>query len=269
MRARYVPGRYQSRAYGIRYFLGFASAGSAAKLDLARRYGADHLINHSEEAFAPRVKELSGGRGADVIYDPVGGDVFEQSLRCLNSGGRLLVIGFAVGAEALGLTLAVNRHVFSVNVPVGYYFNRFPNPYTGTAGDATFPKWVAIATYSTRFGGKPMEHHAASADEALEKVRSESPAVVLLDVWMPGRDGLEILPEVRRLAPTAVVVMISGHGTIETAIKATRLVELRFGSPASLTLSLNGRILDRLGEVGVAGGWAFTADGGVTPSNRK
>ena len=52
-------------------------------------------------------------------------------------------------------------------------------------------------------------------------------------------------------------------------IKATRLVELRFGSPASLTLSLNGRILDRLGEVGVAGGWAFTADGGVTPSNRK
>lgn len=52
-------------------------------------------------------------------------------------------------------------------------------------------------------------------------------------------------------------------------IKATRLVELRFGSPASLTLSLNGRILDRLGEVGVTGAWAFAPNGSVTPSNRK
>jgi hypothetical protein len=40
-----------------------------------------------------------------------------------------------------------------MNIPVGYYFNRMPNPYTGAAGDATFPKVVAIATYSFRFGG--------------------------------------------------------------------------------------------------------------------
>lgn len=51
--------------------------------------------------------------------------------------------------------------------------------------------------------------------------------------------------------------------------KAAQLVELRFGSPASLTVSINGRILDRLGEVGVAATWAFAADGSVTPSNRK
>jgi NADPH2:quinone reductase len=74
-----------------------ASAGSASKLDLARRYGADHAINHSSEDFVARVRELTGGRGADVIYDPVGGDVFDQSLRCLNNDGRLLVIGFASG----------------------------------------------------------------------------------------------------------------------------------------------------------------------------
>ena len=65
---------------------------------------------------------------------------------------------------------------------------------------------------------------ATDADEALAAVRTELPAVILLDVWMPGgKDGLDILPEIRELAPTAVVVMISGHGTIETAIKATRL----------------------------------------------
>ncbi|MFQ5719175.1 MAG: sigma-54-dependent transcriptional regulator [Acidobacteriota bacterium] len=64
---------------------------------------------------------------------------------------------------------------------------------------------------------------ADGADAAMESIRTDPPAVVLLDVWMPGKDGLAILPEIRAAAPTAVVVMISGHGTIETAIKATRL----------------------------------------------
>ena len=74
----------------------------------------DHLINHSEEAFPARVKELTAGRGADVIYDPVGGDVFDQSLRCLNSGGRLLVIGFASGRipkVPVNLTLLKNTSI--------------------------------------------------------------------------------------------------------------------------------------------------------------
>jgi two-component system nitrogen regulation response regulator NtrX len=64
---------------------------------------------------------------------------------------------------------------------------------------------------------------ATSGDEALAAVKAALPAVVLLDIWMPGRDGLEVLPEIRRLAPAAAVVMISGHGTIETAVRATKL----------------------------------------------
>jgi NADPH2:quinone reductase len=74
-----------------------ATAGSDDKLKLARDYGADHLINYRAGDFRDKVKELTGGRGADVIFDPVGGDVFDQSLRCINWGGRLLVIGFASG----------------------------------------------------------------------------------------------------------------------------------------------------------------------------
>ncbi|MDO8943427.1 MAG: NADPH:quinone oxidoreductase family protein [Desulfobacterales bacterium] len=74
-----------------------ATAGSAEKLALARAQGASHLINYKEEDFRTRVKELTGGRGADVIFDPIGGKTFESSLRCVAPHGRILVIGFAGG----------------------------------------------------------------------------------------------------------------------------------------------------------------------------
>jgi NADPH2:quinone reductase len=74
-----------------------ATASTPEKLALARKYGAAHLINYSEGEFRHKVKALTDGRGADVIFDPVGGDVFEQSLRCINWEGRILVIGFAAG----------------------------------------------------------------------------------------------------------------------------------------------------------------------------
>jgi NADPH2:quinone reductase len=74
-----------------------ACAGSDAKLDLARTYGAKHVVNYSTESIKDRVKELTGGAGADVVYDPVGGDAFDQALRCIAWDGRLLVIGFASG----------------------------------------------------------------------------------------------------------------------------------------------------------------------------
>ena len=74
-----------------------ATAGGAEKLEVAREAGADVAIDYREEDFVDRVKEETGGRGADVIYDSVGGDVFERSLKCIAWSGRLLVIGFASG----------------------------------------------------------------------------------------------------------------------------------------------------------------------------
>ena len=74
-----------------------ACAGSAEKLEIARQYGADHLIDYSREDIRERVKAITGGHGADVVYDPVGGDAFEASLRSIAWGGRILVIGFASG----------------------------------------------------------------------------------------------------------------------------------------------------------------------------
>jgi NADPH2:quinone reductase len=74
-----------------------AAASSDAKLALCREYGADATINYSTEDLKERAKELTEGRGVDVIYDPVGGAYSEPALRTMAWGGRFLVIGFATG----------------------------------------------------------------------------------------------------------------------------------------------------------------------------
>lgn len=74
-----------------------AAASSAEKLEVARAAGADELINYTEVSLKDAVKELTKGQGADVIYDPVGGDLFDQAVRSINWKGRLLVVGFASG----------------------------------------------------------------------------------------------------------------------------------------------------------------------------
>jgi len=74
-----------------------ATAGGQEKLHVALEAGADIGIDYSEEDFVLRVKEHTNGRGADVIYDSVGGDIFDRSLKCIAWNGRLLVIGFASG----------------------------------------------------------------------------------------------------------------------------------------------------------------------------
>lgn len=74
-----------------------AAAGGAEKLAVAKRAGADHLVDYVGEDLRERVKEITGGRGADLVYDPVGGDAFDKSLRCIAWEGRVIVIGFAAG----------------------------------------------------------------------------------------------------------------------------------------------------------------------------
>lgn len=91
------------KAFGARVI---ATAGSAEKMEFARRQGADYVLNYSDESWVDRVREITGGRGADVIYEPVGGDIFDLSTKCIAAGGRLLVIGFAGGRIP---TIAVNR----------------------------------------------------------------------------------------------------------------------------------------------------------------
>lgn len=74
-----------------------AAASTADKLALCKKYGADELINYNEEDLKTKIKELTDGKGADVVYDPVGGDYSEAALRATAWEGRFLVVGFAAG----------------------------------------------------------------------------------------------------------------------------------------------------------------------------
>jgi NADPH2:quinone reductase len=80
-----------------------ATASSDAKLEVVKEFGADEVVNYSD-GFREQVKELTDGLGADVIYDPVGGDVFDESMRCIAPYGRILIVGFTSGRAALAKT---------------------------------------------------------------------------------------------------------------------------------------------------------------------
>ncbi len=102
-----------------------ATAGTDAKLDIARQSGADVLINYRTEEWVERVKAVTGGEGADVIYDPVGGDVFDASTRCIAFAGRLLVIGFAAGRiPSIAANRILLKNISIVGVHWGLYQRR-------------------------------------------------------------------------------------------------------------------------------------------------
>ncbi len=110
-----------------------ATASSAEKLALTQQYGADHIINYKEEDFRARVKEITGKKGADVIYDPVGGDVFDQSLRCIAWEGRLLVVGFASGRiPKAPANLMLVKNCSIVGLYWGAYARRNPQVLLGS-----------------------------------------------------------------------------------------------------------------------------------------
>ena len=105
-----------------------AAASNDTKLDFAEEAGADLRINYTNENLKERVKELTNGQGADVIYDPVGGDFSEQAFRAIAWNGRFLVIGFASGPIAkMPLNLAVLKGASLVGVFWGSWSAREPN----------------------------------------------------------------------------------------------------------------------------------------------
>ena len=102
------------------------TGGNDEKLKTVLAHGAAHVINYAEGEFREEVKTLTGG-GADVIYDPVGGDVFDQSLRCIGWDGRLLVIGFASGRiPSAPANLALLKSCSIVGVFWGAWTERDP-----------------------------------------------------------------------------------------------------------------------------------------------
>jgi len=99
-----------------------ACAGGPEKLAIAKEYGADYLIDYSREDIRERVKAITGGRGADVVYDPVGGEAFDAALRSIAWGGRIIIVGFASGKipqVPANILLVKNVEV------IGYYWGSY------------------------------------------------------------------------------------------------------------------------------------------------
>lgn len=138
-----------------------AAAGSPEKLEVARAWGADALVNYRAGDWVERVKGLTGGAGADVIYDPVGGDVFDGSTKCIAFEGRLLPIGFTGGRIA---DVATNRillkNISIVGVYWGLYQERDP---------ALVRRWMADLLARVQAGAlKPVIYKSFPLREAAQ-----------------------------------------------------------------------------------------------------
>ena len=103
-----------------------ACASSDEKLALCKEYGADEVINYSIEDLKTRIKELTEGNGADVVYDAVGGDNAEKALRALGWKGRFLVVGFVAGIPKIPLNLPLLKGCQIVGVFWGSHVAREP-----------------------------------------------------------------------------------------------------------------------------------------------
>lgn len=107
-----------------------ACASSAEKLEVCKQHGADELINYATEDMRERIKAITGGRGVDVVYDPVGGKYTELALRSTAWRGRLLVIGFAAGdIPKIPLNLTLLKGCSIVGVFWGDYTKREPKAF--------------------------------------------------------------------------------------------------------------------------------------------
>ncbi len=109
-----------------------ATGGTDEKLEVVKSRGADHVINYTQAdgslgGFREEVKSLTAGRGADVIYDPVGGSVFDESMRCINWDGRILTIGFTSGVwPAAAVNHILIKHISVIGVRAGEIGRRDP-----------------------------------------------------------------------------------------------------------------------------------------------
>jgi NADPH:quinone reductase len=119
-----LPAVEIGKAIGARVL---AAAGGADKLAMARSRGADQLIDYRIESIRDRVRALTDGKGADVVFDPVGGDAFDQALRAVNWEARMLVIGFAGGRiQAVPANLILVKNISVIGVVFGAQSERDP-----------------------------------------------------------------------------------------------------------------------------------------------
>ena len=136
-----------------------AAASSEEKLAVAQTRGADHLVLYSREPFRDVVKRITDGRGADVVFDPVGGEIFENSVRCIAWGARILVIGFTGGIGLARTNLLLIKGASVVGVRAGEAVRR--NPALGEVRLKALHEWAEAGKIRPNVSHRlPLESYA-------------------------------------------------------------------------------------------------------------
>ena len=164
-----------------------ATAGGEKKIEAVKRYGADHAIDYRRGGFRDRVLEITGGRGADVVFDPVGGGVFDESLRCVAPLGRLIPMGFAAGRiPEIPANIVLVKNLTVIGLYWGFYM-----AWGKTKADAALRDQVRVL-YGEMFdlyqSGKlraPVDGSLPLADFATAMRRVESREVIGKIVLIP------------------------------------------------------------------------------------
>ncbi len=152
-----------------------ATASTKEKLTAARVHGADHVINYRQQDFRQEVLDLTDGRGADVIFDPVGGDVFDTSLRCIAPEGRIIPIGFAGGGvPKIPANIVLVKNITVIGLYWGYYMDWARQPAGPGVIDRTRLGFVEMFRWFEEGKLKPLTHATydlADFEAAIDVVR--------------------------------------------------------------------------------------------------
>jgi len=156
------------------------TGGDDGKLEIVKQYGANHVINYEKGSFRDQVKEITGGCGVNLVYDPVGGNVFDQSLRCLAWHGRLVVVGFTSGRiPKMSLNYALIKGLSIIGCRAGEAYRNDPE-----AGDRELQELLALAEAGKLY---PFVSHVVPLERAV--------------------DGMQLLMD-RKVTGKAVVTMV-------------------------------------------------------------
>jgi len=136
-----------------------AAASSEEKLAVAQTKGADHLVLYGREPFRDAVKRLTEGRGANVVFDPVGGEIFENSLRCIAWGARILVVGFTGGIGLARTNLLMIKGASVLGVRAGEAVRK--NPALGEVRLKALTAWAEAGKIRPNISHRlPLENYA-------------------------------------------------------------------------------------------------------------
>ncbi|QOZ33512.1 NADPH:quinone oxidoreductase family protein [Bradyrhizobium sp. CCBAU 53421] len=145
-----------------------AAASSEEKLAIARARGADHLVLYAREPFRDAVKRITDGRGADVVFDPVGGEVFENSMRCINWGARILVVGFTGGIGLARTNLLMIKGASVLGVRAGEAVRK--DPALGEVRFKALSEWAQAGKVRPNISHRlPLEDYAKAMRLLIER----------------------------------------------------------------------------------------------------